>query len=88
MSLLLFDSPSAEVPYRTIQLDPVQHCTGDIWHVWIEGLGQDTIYAWCVDGPYKPELGLRLCMRTFDETTPGSFEHAVRLAGHRSGDDF
>jgi isoamylase len=59
VSLLLFDAPSAKAPCRTIKLDPAQHCTGDIWHVWIEGLGQDTIYAWRANGPYKPKLGHR-----------------------------
>lgn len=37
----------------------MHHRTGDIWHVWIAGLGQGAIYAWRVDGPYRPEQGHR-----------------------------
>lgn len=59
VSLLLFDSPSAEASFRAIDLDPAQHRTGDIWHVWIEGLGHGAIYAWSADGPYQPEQGHR-----------------------------
>jgi len=59
VSLLLFDAPLAETPYRTIDLDPAQHCTGDIWHVWIEDLDRGTPYAWRANGPYQPERGHR-----------------------------
>ena len=59
VTLLLFDTPTDTEPCRTIELDPMQHRTGDIWHVWVEDLGQGTIYAWRVDGPYQPEQGHR-----------------------------
>ncbi|WP_029133739.1 glycogen debranching protein GlgX [Sedimenticola selenatireducens] len=59
VTLLLFDAPTDEAPCRTLDLQPMLHRTGDIWHAWIEGLGQGTIYAWRVDGPYQPEQGHR-----------------------------
>ena len=59
VSLLLFDAPLAETPCRSIDLDPAQHRTGDIWHVWIESLDRGAIYAWRVNGPYQPEQGHR-----------------------------
>jgi len=59
LSLLLFDEPTDGAPSRTIQLDPVRHRTGDIWHVWIKGVGARAIYAWCADGDYQPEHGHR-----------------------------
>ena len=59
VTLLLFDAPTDEAPCRTFDLEPMHHRTGDIWHIWIVGLGQGTIYAWRVDGPYQPEQGYR-----------------------------
>ena len=59
VTLLLFDAPTDEVPCQTLDLEPMRHRTGDIWHAWIAGLGQGTIYAWRVDGPYQPEQGHR-----------------------------
>ncbi|MCO6439916.1 MAG: glycogen debranching protein GlgX [Nitrococcus mobilis] len=59
VNLLLFDTPSATQPRRAIELEPARHRTGDIWHAWVEGLGQGTIYAWRVDGPYQSARGHR-----------------------------
>lgn len=59
VTLLLFDAPTDQVPCRSFDLDPGQHRTGDIWHIWIGGLGQGAIYAWRADGPYQPEQGHR-----------------------------
>lgn len=59
VTLLLFETPTDETPWRSVELEPMRHRTGDIWHVWIEGLGQGTIYGWRVDGPYQPAQGHR-----------------------------
>lgn len=59
VTLLLFDAPTDTEPCLTIELDPLRHRTGDIWHAWIEGLGQGAIYTWRADGPYLPEQGHR-----------------------------
>jgi len=59
LTLLVFAEATDTKPSRTIELDPFRHHTGDIWHVWIKGLGRGTIYAWRADGPYQPEQGHR-----------------------------
>jgi len=59
ISLLLFDDPRDLVPRSTIALDPRCHRTGDIWHLWVDGIGLGSLYAWRVNGPYAPDRGDR-----------------------------
>jgi isoamylase len=46
-----------EKPTRTIELDPSCHRTGDVWHVWIQGVHPGQLYACRADGPYLPKQG-------------------------------
>jgi len=55
----LFDHPEDAVPTRSIDLDARRHRTGDVWHVWVEGIDPGQFYAYRVDGPYKPHEGQR-----------------------------
>ena len=55
----LFDRPEDAVPARSIDLDSGCHRTGDVWHVWVEGIGSGQFYAYRVDGPYEPHEGQR-----------------------------
>ena len=57
--LELFDHPEDAVPARVIELDRVRNRTGDVWHVWVEGIGPGQLYAYRVDGPYEPANGHR-----------------------------
>jgi glycogen operon protein len=57
--LELFDRPQDRTPARVIDLDPVRNRTGDAWHVWVEGIHPSQLYAYRVDGPYRPEEGHR-----------------------------
>ena len=57
--LELFDDPQDPEPSASFELDSRQHRTGDIWHIWIEGIGCNQVYAFQVDGPYAPEHGHR-----------------------------
>jgi isoamylase len=57
--LELFDHPEDDTAVRTIDLDPVRNRTGDVWHVWIEGIRPGQLYAYRVDGPYQPRDGHR-----------------------------
>ena len=57
--LELFDHPGDAVPARIIDLDSTRNRTGDIWHVWVEGIGPGQLYAYRVDGPYEPNEGHR-----------------------------
>jgi glycogen operon protein len=42
-----------------IDLDPVRHRTGDVWHVWVRGIAAGQLYGYRVSGPYLPEEGHR-----------------------------
>ncbi|MGE5319214.1 MAG: glycogen debranching protein GlgX [Hyphomicrobiaceae bacterium] len=57
--LELFDLPGATTPARAIDLDPAHNRTGDVWHVWVEGIRPGQLYAYRLDGPYQPEEGHR-----------------------------
>jgi isoamylase len=57
--LELFDHPEDPTPTRMIDLDAARHRTGDVWHVWVEGIRPGQLYAYRVDGPYQPEEGHR-----------------------------
>ena len=57
--LELFDHPEDAVPARVIDLDSARNRTGDVWHVWLEGIGPGQLYAYRVDGPYEPSEGHR-----------------------------
>jgi len=57
--LELFDRPEDATAARVIDLDPARNRTGDVWHVWIEGIPAGQLYGYRVDGPYQPENGHR-----------------------------
>ena len=57
--LLLFDRADDGRPARTIELDPRRQRTYHYWHAFVPGLQAGQLYAWRVDGPRRPDLGLR-----------------------------
>lgn len=57
--LLLFEKPTDKSPHATTKLSPTHYKTGDIWHVWIEGIKAGQYYAYRVEGPYRPRGGHR-----------------------------
>lgn len=57
--LELFDHPGDAAAARVIDLDPARNRTGDVWHVWVEGIRSGQLYAYRVDGPYQPTDGHR-----------------------------
>lgn len=57
--LELFDKPDDTVPSLTVELDPRSNRTGDIWHVYVEGLKAGALYLYRVDGPFEPSKGHR-----------------------------
>lgn len=59
VSLCLFDSEVDQIPSKVIDLDPVLNRTGNVWHVFIEGLKAGALYLYKVEGPYNPVNGLR-----------------------------
>jgi hypothetical protein len=62
VQLELFDHPEDAVPVRVIDLDSARNRTGDVWHVWIEGIGPGQLYAYRMDGPYEPGQGGHLAL--------------------------
>lgn len=57
--LELFDHPEDASASRVIDFDPANNRTGDVWHVWVEGIRPRQLYAYRVDGPYQPWEGHR-----------------------------
>lgn len=54
-----FDRHDAALPARSIILNPARNKTGDIWHVWLEGIQPGQLYGYRVAGPYVPHEGHR-----------------------------
>lgn len=59
VSLILFNSADDKIPSSVIELDPLKNKTGSIWHVFIPGAKEGTLYLYKVEGPYIPPKGLR-----------------------------
>ena len=57
--LELFNHPEDAAPSQIIDLDSAHNRTGDVWHVWVKGIGPGQFYAYRVDGPYQPGEGHR-----------------------------
>ena len=57
--LELYQNPDDSSPSRVIDLDPVRHRTGDVWHVWVRGISAGQLYGYRIAGPYRPEEGHR-----------------------------
>ena len=59
ITLQLFATSEDISPAAEIQLDPRVNKTGDIWHIFVEGLTAGQLYGYRADGPYRPLEGLR-----------------------------
>jgi len=59
VTLCLFDGPEERRPSREVFLDPLQHRTGDVWHVHLRDVGPGQHYLYRVEGPFEPEAGHR-----------------------------
>ncbi len=55
----LFDRAEDTAPVRSIILDATRNKTGDIWHVWLEGIRPGQLYGFRIAGPYAPHDGHR-----------------------------
>jgi isoamylase len=55
----LFDRPDDTTPARTIIFDAGRNKTGDIWHLWLEGIRPGQLYGFRIAGPYEPRAGHR-----------------------------
>ena len=57
--LELFKTAADAKPYQTIELNPETNKTGDLWHVFVEGLKPGDLYLYRVEGPFAPSKGHR-----------------------------
>jgi isoamylase len=62
--LELFDLQESALA-RVIDLDPACNRTGDVWHVWVEGICPGQTYAYQVDSAFQSGGGLRFNLRKF-----------------------
>ena len=56
IDLLLFDNVTDQRPSQVIPLSPQHNKTGDIWHIFVEGLPNRVMYNYRADGPYQPNV--------------------------------
>lgn len=59
IELLLFSAPNDPHPTQVISLNPEQNRTYYYWHVFVQGLKAEQVYAYRAHGPYLPQKGLR-----------------------------
>lgn len=57
--LELFESTDPESSFEEVLLDSNSNRTGDIWHIWVEGIQEGQLYGYRIDGPYEPSKGHR-----------------------------
>jgi len=59
VQLEFFDLPQDAKASRIVGLDPACNHTGDMWHIWVQGVEPGQLYGYRVDGPYQPTEGHR-----------------------------
>ncbi len=82
MRVLLYDGVGDRDPAEAIELDPESDRWGDIWSIFVPGLGPGQLYHFQADGPFDPERGQR-----FDGAARLIDPYAKALAGDYLLDD-
>ncbi len=59
MRVLLYNSPADPEPAEIVDFDPDLNRWGDIWSIFIPGVGPGQLYHFQADGPFEPDKGLR-----------------------------
>jgi isoamylase len=59
MRVLLYDAAADLEPAEIVHFDPDQNRWGDIWSVFVPGVGPGQLYHFQADGPFDPDQGLR-----------------------------
>jgi isoamylase len=54
VTLFLFNEVSDTTPAHRIILDKRLNKTGDVWHIFLYGIGNGQVYGYMVDGPFDP----------------------------------
>ena len=77
MRVLLYDTADDPEPAEIIDFDPDLNRWGDIWSVFVPGVGPGQLYHFQADGPFEPDKGLR-----FDGRARLIDPYAKALAGN------
>ena len=59
MRVLLYDTAADPEPAEIVDFDPDLNRWGDIWSVFVPGVGPEQLYHFQADGPFEPDKGLR-----------------------------
>jgi isoamylase len=59
MRVLLYNAPEDPESAESIDFDPELNRWGDIWSVFVPGVGPGQLYHFQADGPFEPDKGLR-----------------------------
>jgi isoamylase len=76
MRVLLYQKTSDRDPAEIVEFDPELNRWGDIWSVFVPGVGPGQLYHFQADGPHEPEKGQR-----FDPQARLIDPYAKALAG-------
>ncbi len=76
MRVLLYDRVTDADPTDIIDFDPENHRWGDVWSIFVPGLGAGQLYHFQADGPHDPDHGYR-----FDPQARLIDPYAKALAG-------
>ncbi len=63
--LCLFRAVDDLEPVWELEFDARRHRTGDVWSVFIQGLGPGVFYKYRMDGPWEPQVGQRFSAETY-----------------------
>jgi len=77
MRVLLYDNVRDREPVDIVDLDLDLNRWGDIWSIFVPGIGPGMLYHFQADGPHEPERGHR-----FDPQARLIDPYAKALAGH------
>jgi len=59
VTLELYAGEKDDAPAAVYPLDPRTNRTGDLWHIFLEGLMPGALYLYRADGPFDPGAGMR-----------------------------
>ncbi|HEX4128720.1 MAG TPA: glycogen debranching protein GlgX [Pirellulales bacterium] len=63
MRVLLYDNATDPEPAEIVQFHPELDRWGDIWSVFVPGIGPGQLYHFQADGPFAPQIGQRFDSR-------------------------
>lgn len=59
VELLFFEHKDAVNACQIINLSPIENRTAYYWHIFVEGVQAGQLYGFRVNGPYRPQQGIR-----------------------------